>query len=253
MTDVMLTIAGEEIYLLAERALWWPNASTLIVADLHWGKASTFRAAGIPIPIGTTSDDLARLDCALIRTGARRMVVLGDLFHAKAGRIASHTLAELRRWRSLAAPVEILLVRGNHDRHAGDPPTDLRINCVNAPAFVPPFVFRHEPVAKGDAYGLAGHVHPGITLLGRGLQQETLPCFLIGQTGALIPAFGSFTGFGTVEPGVGDRAFVTVEGEVLEVSLPVDLDPNACPPELHEMAEVEGPGSRAQGSPDGEL
>ena len=164
MTDVMLTIAGEEIYLLPERALWWPNASTLIVADLHWGKASTFRATGIPIPIGTTSDDLARLDSALIRTGARRMVVLGDLFHAKAGRIASHTLAELRRWRSLAAPVEILLVRGNHDRHAGDPPSDLKINCVNAPAFVPPFVFRHEPVPQGDAYGLAGHVHHEVRL-----------------------------------------------------------------------------------------
>ena len=38
-------------------------------------KASTFRAAGIPSPIGTTSDDLARLDSALTRTGARRMVV----------------------------------------------------------------------------------------------------------------------------------------------------------------------------------
>jgi uncharacterized protein len=235
MTDVSLIIAGEEVQLLAERALWWPNASTLIVADLHWGKASTFRATGIPIPIGTTSDDLARLDSALIRTGARRMVVLGDLFHAKAGRIASHTLAELRRWRSLAAPVEILLVRGNHDRHAGDPPADLRINCVNAPAFVPPFVFRHEPLLQDGAYGLAGHVHPGITLVGRGLQRETLPCFVIGQAGALIPAFGSFTGFGNVEPGPGDRAFVVVEGEVLEVSLPVDVDPNAYPPALHEM------------------
>jgi DNA ligase-associated metallophosphoesterase len=247
MIDVMLTIAGEEVYLLGERALWWPNASTLIVADLHWGKASTFRAAGIPIPIGTTSDDLARLDSALTRTGARRMVVLGDLFHAKAGRIASHTLAELRRWRSLAAPVEILLVRGNHDRHSGDPPNDLRINCVNAPAFVPPFVFRHEPADRGDGYGLAGHVHPGITLMGRGLQRETLPCFVVGQSGALIPAFGSFTGFGNVEPGDGDRAFVVVEGEVLEVSLPVDLGPNAIPPPLHETSRVEGLGSRVEG------
>jgi uncharacterized protein len=250
MTDVMLTIAGEEIYLLAERALWWPNASTLVVADLHWGKASTFRAAGIPIPIGTTSDDLARLDSALTRTGARRMVVLGDLFHARAGRIASHTLAELRRWRSLAPPVEILLVRGNHDRHAGDPPNDLRINCVNAPAFVPPFVFRHEP-AQGDGYGLAGHVHPGITLMGRGLQRETLPCFVFGTTGAVIPAFGSFTGFGNVEPGPGDRAFVVVEDEVLEVSLPVDLGPNALPPPLHEMSPAASLGSKVEGLEEG--
>jgi uncharacterized protein len=237
MTDVKLTIAGEDIYLLAERALWWSNASTLVVADLHWGKASTFRATGIPIPIGNTSDDLARLDSALTRTGARRMVVLGDLFHARAGRIASHTLAELRRWRSLAPPVEILLVRSNHDRHAGDPPNDLRINCVNSPAFVPPFVFRHEPADRGDGYGLAGHVHPGLTLMGRGLQRETLPCFVVGQMGALIPAFGSFTGFGDVEPGPEDRAFVVLEGEVLEVSLPVDLGPNAYPPALHEVTQ----------------
>src|ERR671921_286637 len=144
MSDITLTIAGEQIYLLPERAIFWPGASTLVVADLHWGKASTFRAVGIPIPIGTTSDDLARLDSALQRTHARRMVVLGDLFHAKAGRVASHTLA----------------------------------------------VLRHEPVNSTDGYGLAGHVHPGLTLVGRGLQRETLPCFIIGRNAALLPAFG---------------------------------------------------------------
>jgi DNA ligase-associated metallophosphoesterase len=234
MKDIELTIAGEQVYLLSERALFWPGASTLVVADLHWGKAATFRSVGIPIPIGTTSDDLARLDSALQRTQARRMVVLGDLFHAKAGRVASHTLAELRRWRSLAGNFEILLVRGNHDRHAGDPPNDLRINCVNAPAYVPPFVFRHEPTVSADAFGLAGHVHPGLTLLGRGLQRETLPCFIVGPSAALLPAFGSFTGVHAVEPAPGDRAFVIAGDEVLEVAAPVDLDPNAYPTELHE-------------------
>ena len=242
MTDVALTIAGEQVYLLSERALYWPGASTLVVADLHWGKASTFRAIGIQIPAGTTSDDLARLDSALQRTQARRMVVLGDLFHAKAGRVASHTLAELRRWRSLAGTFEILLVRGNHDRHAGDPPADLHINCINAPAFVPPFVFRHEPVNSADGYGLAGHVHPGLTLVGRGLQRETLPCFLIGKHAALLPAFGSFTGFGAVQPGPDDRAFVVAGEEVLPVAAPVDLEPNAYPTALHEMAPPDSPG-----------
>jgi DNA ligase-associated metallophosphoesterase len=236
MTDVALTIAGEQVYLLSERALYWPGASTLVVADLHWGKASTFRAVGIPIPAGTTSDDLARLDSALQRTQARRMVVLGDLFHAKAGRVASHTLAELRRWRSLAGTFEILLVRGNHDRHAGDPPADLHINCINAPAFVPPFVFRHEPVNSTDGYGLAGHVHPGLTLVGRGHQRETLPCFVIGKHAALLPAFGSFTGFGAVQPGPEDRAFVVAGDEVLPVATPVNLEPSPHPAALHEMS-----------------
>jgi DNA ligase-associated metallophosphoesterase len=239
MTDVSLTLAGEQVSLMSERALYWPGTSTLVVADLHWGKASSFSAAGIPVPMGTTSDDLARLDSALRRTGARRMVVLGDLFHAKAGRIASHTLAELRRWRSLAGTFEILLVRGNHDRHAGDPPKDLRINCVNAPAFVPPFIFRHEPVDEDGAYGLAGHVHPALTLVGRGLQREALPCFLVGRHRMILPAFGSFTGFGAVQPGPGDQVFVVAEDEVLEVTEPVDLGPTAYPTMLHEMSETE--------------
>jgi hypothetical protein len=39
-----------------------------------------------------------------------------------------------------------------------------------------------------------------------------------------------------VEPGPGDKAFVVVEGEVLEVALPIDLGPNAVPPDLHEMS-----------------
>ena len=218
MTDVALTIAGEQLYLLSERAIYWPGASTLIVADLHWGKASTFRAVGIPIPIGTTSDDLARLDSALQRTQARRMVVLGDLFHAKAGRVASHTLAELRRWRSLAGPFEILLVRGNHDRHSGDPPGDLHINCVNAPAFVPPFVLRHEPAASAEGYTLAGHLHPGIVLAGPALQRERLPCFWLTPRGAVLPAFGSFTGFASVVPRPEDRIFVVAEQDVIAVA-----------------------------------
>jgi metallophosphoesterase superfamily enzyme len=115
----------------------------------------------------------------------------------------------------------------------------LRINCVNAPAFVPPFVFRHEPVTSTDGYGLAGHVHPGLTLVGRGLQRETLPCFIVGKQAALLPAFGSFTGFGAVEPGPDDRAFVVAGEEVLEVASPLDTDPNAFPPALHEVSQTD--------------
>lgn len=217
MTELDVRLAGEEVRLLPERALFWPRAATLIVADLHWGKGATFRAAGIPIPLGSTSDDLARLDAALLRTGADRLIVLGDLFHARAGRVAARTLAELRRWRGLRPRLEMMLVRGNHDRHAGDPPDDLRINCVNAPAFVPPFILRHEPAVSADNYTLAGHVHPGLVLCGRAFRRERLPCFLFGDRVAVLPAFGGFTGLGIVEPSPGERAFVVGDGEVIEV------------------------------------
>ena len=218
MSDAEVRLGGEDVMLLAERALFWPRTGTLVAADFHWGKAATFRAAGIPVPVGATSDDLARLDAALFRTCARRLVVLGDLFHAKAGRIAAQTLAELRRWRSLRDELEIMLVRGTHDRHAGDPPDDLRINCVNAPAFVPPFVLRHEPAPSTEGYTLAGHLHPAIVLAGPALQRERLPCFWLTPRGAVLPAFGSFTGFASVVPAPEDRIFVVVEQDVISVA-----------------------------------
>jgi DNA ligase-associated metallophosphoesterase len=218
MSDLCIEVAGEGVWLLPERALFWPHGGTLVAADLHWGKAATFRAAGIPIPGGATTDDLARLDAALARTGAQRLAVLGDLFHARAGRIASRTLAELRQWRNRRPDVEILLVRGNHDRHAGDPPPDLRINCVNAPAFLPPFVLRHQPETSPEGYTLAGHVHPALVLSGPALQRERLPCFLVRPKVTLLPAFGSFTGGAAVRPERGDRAFVVADGEVLSVA-----------------------------------
>jgi DNA ligase-associated metallophosphoesterase len=218
VSDAEVRLGGENVVLLAERALFWPRTGTLVAADLHWGKAATFRAAGIPIPVGATSDDLSRLDAALFRTCARRLIVLGDLFHARAGRIATQTLAELRRWRALRDELEIMLVRGNHDRHAGDPPDDLRINCINAPAFVPPFVLRHEPAPSSEGYTLAGHLHPGIVLSGPALQRERLPCFWLTPRAAVLPAFGSFTGSASVVPGPDDRIFVVADQVVIGVA-----------------------------------
>ena len=229
MTDVLLYLAGEPIRLLPERALFWPSACALIVADLHWGKAAAFRSAGIPIPGGATRRDLERLDTVIARTGARRLVVLGDLFHARAGRVASRTLAALRDWRMARETLEIQLVRGNHDRHAGDPPADLRVNCLDGPAFLPPFVLRHEPAVSETGYTLAGHVHPGIVLAGRGLFRERLPCFVVGERMAVLPAFGSFTGLGMVTPESGERVFVIAEGEVVGITPAEDRPRDPAP------------------------
>jgi DNA ligase-associated metallophosphoesterase len=215
--DCTLEIAGESVVLLPERALYWPRTETLVVADMHWGKAATFRAGGLALPGGTTTADLERLDRVLCRTAARRLVILGDLFHARAGRIAAPTLAAIRAWRPARADVEMLLVRGNHDRHAGDPPPDLHINAVNAPAFLPPFVLRHEPAEATEGYTLAGHVHPGVRLAGRGRLRERLPCFFVGSRLAILPAFGSFTGLADVEPSAAHRVFVIAGDEVVEV------------------------------------
>ena len=44
-----VTLAGEAVVLLPQRAIAWPSAQTLIIADPHWGKAAAFRAHGLPV------------------------------------------------------------------------------------------------------------------------------------------------------------------------------------------------------------
>ena len=114
-------LCGEQIELLAARALHWPRERTVFVADVHLGKAAAFRAGGVPLPRGSTAADLARLTSILRETGARRLVVLGDFLHAAAGRVAALDRA-FRAWRDEHAAVDVMLVRGNHDDRAGDPP-----------------------------------------------------------------------------------------------------------------------------------
>jgi DNA ligase-associated metallophosphoesterase len=218
MTDQEVTVAGETLVLMAERALFWEREAALIVADLHWGKAATFRAAGVPLPPGTTTEDLARLDRALARTGARRLFLLGDLFHAREGRRAAATLAAVAAWRSAHASLDVLLVRGNHDRSAGDPPHELGIAVVEAPHYIAPFALHHEAPRSAAAYTLSGHVHPGFVVSGQARQRERLACFVVGRRGALLPAFGSFTGTLAVETGPDDRVFVIADETVIPVS-----------------------------------
>jgi DNA ligase-associated metallophosphoesterase len=214
--DAEIEVRGERLVLLPERAAYWPRASTLLVADTHFGKAAAFRAGGYPVPGGTTAANLARLDEALDRTAARRIVFLGDFLHARQGR-APATLERLVSWRRERSAVEMVLVRGNHDRGAGDPPREFDIRCVEAPLPEPPFVLAHHPGRSAEGYVLAGHVHPAVRLFGRGRQRERLPCFHFGAWGAVLPAFGDFTGAAEVAPAPEDRVFVIAGSEVVEV------------------------------------
>jgi DNA ligase-associated metallophosphoesterase len=209
-------LQGESLTLLPERALLWERTSTLIVADIHLGKAASFRAAGIPLPGGTTTETLSRLTAALEGSGPRRLLLLGDFFHAKSGR-ASRTLAAISSWRDRHADLEIVLVRGNHDRSAGDPPAEWGFACCDEPCFEPPFAFRHHPAEEAGGYVLAGHIHPAVTLAGPARQREKLPCFLFGDRIGLLPAFGDFTGGASVRPRRGDRVYAVAGDEVVPI------------------------------------
>jgi DNA ligase-associated metallophosphoesterase len=213
--DGSLTTAldGERVTLLAERALYWPRERTVFVADVHLGKAAAFRAGGVPLPRGSTAADLARLTRVLERTGASRIVVLGDFIHAKAGRVPA--LAEaFARWRIQHAAIDVMLVRGNHDARAGDPPAAWNVGCVDEPFALPPFLACHRITQPASGYALCGHVHPGVRVQGSGEQSARLPCFVLGARRAILPAFGRFTGLADVLPAPRERIVVIAGREL---------------------------------------
>jgi len=211
-------IAGERLVLLPERAAYWERARTLLIADPHFGKAAAFRAAGVPVPRGTTTGSLDRLDAALARTNAARVVFLGDFLHAREGREAETTRV-VGEWRSGHAAVDMLLVRGNHDARAGDPGPEIDIACVDGPVVEPPFVLTHKPAVSEAGYVLCGHVHPGARLTGPGLERARLPCFWFGRSTAVMPAFGEFTGLGDISVEPGDRVWVVAERMVMRLAV----------------------------------
>lgn len=213
--DGSLTTAldGERVTLLAERALYWPRERTVFVADVHLGKAAAFRAGGVPLPRGSTAADLARLTRVLERTGASRIIVLGDFIHAKAGRVPA--LAEaFARWRIQHAAIDVMLVRGNHDARAGDPPAAWNVGCVDEPFALPPFLACHRITQPASGYALCGHVHPGVRVHGSGEQSARLPCFVLGARRAILPAFGRFTGLADVLPAPRERIVVIAGREL---------------------------------------
>ena len=212
-----IEVAGEVLTLLADRAAYWERTGALLVADPHFGKAASFRAAGVFVPETTTDAALARLNALLKTTAARRIVFLGDFLHAREGR-HPRTIEAINAWRQKYAAVAMTLVRGNHDAKAGDPPRELDIACVSAPLLEPPFAFIHYPKPVPGRYALAGHLHPGVALSGAGRQHLTLPCFWFGKDVGVLPAFGEFTGLAEANPGREDRIYAVAGEEVVQLS-----------------------------------
>ena len=209
-------VAGERLLLLPERAMFWPRVRALFVADFHLGKAAAFRRAGIPLPGGTTTENLDRLDRAIVRTKASQVVFLGDFLHAKDGR-APRTLQRFDEWRGTRGELELTLVRGNHDARAGDPPESFGIRCIAEGGSFGPFILNHHPGAVRGGYVLSGHIHPAVRLTGEG-ESLRLPCFWFGARYGVLPAFGAFTGTAEVRPRQGDQVFVIAEEQVLRVA-----------------------------------
>ena len=206
--DIGVQIAGCEVLLLADKALYWPQQQMLCVADAHFGKAAAYRSLGQPVPHGTTAANLARLDALLSSYPVSEVIFLGDFLHAPKSH-APATLAALYAWRHRHPALVCKLVRGNHDLRAGDPPGALEIQVVNEPYLRAPFALRHTPAMHATHHVIAGHVHPVFQLQGLGRQRLRLPCFQLTDRMTLLPSFGEFTGGHAVQVTPSSRTVLT--------------------------------------------
>ncbi|MGE8058739.1 ligase-associated DNA damage response endonuclease PdeM [Pseudomonas sp. NPDC089547] len=213
MTHHPIEHCGETLWLLPDKALYWPARKALLVADVHIGKAASFRALHQPVPRGTTAETLARLDALLAEHDCDQLVILGDFLHARTAR-APATLASLHAWRERHEQLRIVLIRGNHDRNAGDPPASLHIEVKDEPWVMEPFALQHEAHPHLTYPVLAGHVHPVFVLRSKARQRLRLPCFLMDDQVSLLPAFGEFTGGWKITPAKGSRVYLAGAGRV---------------------------------------
>ena len=214
--EIKIKIAGIELLLLADKAIYWPDKCILILADVHIGKAASYRALGQPVPHGTTLSNLARIDYLLGQYKVNEVIFLGDFFHSE----KSHnqkTLQALLKWREVNKNLKCTLIRGNHDLHAGDPPEELNFEVISEPLYLKPFAFRHIPQSEENCLVIAGHVHPVFRIKGKGRQSLRLACFFMSNDMLLMPSFGEFTGGHEIKPNPQDKIFITTGQEIWEL------------------------------------
>lgn len=195
MKHIEVMINGAVLIADVSGALYWPAAQAVIVADLHFEKASAFAARGVALPPYDTAATLARLRNVLAAFRPQKLISLGDTFHDDnwQARMAAQDGAQLQQ---LAEGVDVIWVTGNHDptppKHLpGTAHDNVRLAYDGA------LTLRHEPLSRHaaafEAGELAGHLHPcgKIRQRGRNLRRR---CFVHDATRLVLPAFGALTG-----------------------------------------------------------
>jgi DNA ligase-associated metallophosphoesterase len=209
-----IELAHEPMVLLPQKVMFWRDRRILLLADLHLGKANHFRKSGFAVPSKANDRNLEVLIDVIALTDPLRIIFLGDLFH-------SHYNAEWEVFGEVVkhfSPIAFELVLGNHDVMSERQYERKGIQVYDELA-LGPFLFTHHPLEAipDGVYNLAGHIHPGVHLRGKGRQSVTLPCFYFGTHQALLPAFGMFTGLAPIAPKKEDRVFVIAENKIIAV------------------------------------
>ena len=206
---------GEELILDKERALFLPKRQLLAISDLHLGKSAHFRQAGLQVPATIAQTDLQRLSLLIKQYHPKTLLINGDMFHHG----LNSDIEAFSVWRKQYQELNLLLVKGNHDRLSTANYAAMNIE-IHEPSFcLGPFCFIHDApkCTEEELYPISGHIHPGVTIVGKAKQRLKFPCFYFGQEYAVLPAFSLFTGLYNIYPKTSERVFAVTPKSVLEV------------------------------------
>jgi DNA ligase-associated metallophosphoesterase len=197
-----LRVCGVALAADCAGALYWPDESLLVVADLHLEKGSSFARRGMLLPPYDTTETLARLAKLIACYAPRIVIALGDNFHdgdgpARLSDADRASLAALQRGR------EWVWIAGNHDPEPADGIGGTFVETVS----IGPLTFRHHPSRNAPQGEIAGHLHPVARIAQRG-RAVSRRCFATDGQALVMPAFGAYAGGLNIR----DRAFAAVFG-----------------------------------------
>src|SRR6476619_4434980 len=158
----MFNFKGEEMFLLAEKGIWFPIYETLLVSDTHFAKGAHFRKSGIAVPKALAQQELSLLSDLIDQLKPKKLIFLGDLFHSD----LNNDFSWFSLWREMHHQIEMVLIKGNHDFLPVHFYQTLKMEVVNV-MNLGPFKLMHEPPkVPNEEYILTGHMHPGVRING---------------------------------------------------------------------------------------
>ena len=206
---VLISHQGHHFHLLPERALFLPEHHSLVLSDVHLGKAVTFQQHGLPIPSGDDKKDLSRISHLISKTQAKRLIIAGDLLHSPLGNVSELVSSWLSK-----LTVETTLVMGNHDARARSNTLPLEIVDSRELGIL---TILHDPDDAVEGFTLCGHLHPAVRIKDSPRSMIRSECFWVRENSLVLPSFGSFTGGQVVKPGKSDRIFIPLNGRIVEI------------------------------------
>lgn len=213
LAEKTIVIQQQTFVLTNQRALFWKEAESLVLSDLHLGKTAHFRKNGIALPSEIIEKDLQRLSDLILHFQPKKLIIVGDFVHA--GKNSEFSI--FSEWKSQFPDLKIVLVKGNHDRISKDKLYEIGVTEICEYHAEAHFILSHEEVKSEEKFTISGHIHPGIqikTPVGRFVK---FPSFVVTNSQLILPAFSSFTGLDTKNHPKNSRYYFFTEEGIYEI------------------------------------